>query len=150
MSSVVLLIFNVFAYAAFAVSVRHGLLSLLVTTDQTYLSLFITVLALGSGGYACLQASLKFIGQDVDNKHRNFIADCNQFAVLFGFLGTVIGIIIALHHIDPSKADTATGALDIIGGMIQGLYTTLYTTACGIVAYMWGYINYRLLGGDRE
>lgn len=67
--------------------------------------------------------------------------------VLLGLIGTVVGFIIALSGVDPTKADQVDAIAPMVSTMIAGLSTALYTTLVGAVLNLWLMMNYRLLAG---
>lgn len=60
-------------------------------------------------------------------------------APMLGFLGTVIGMIIAFH-----KMATAGGQIDV-EMLSQGIYTAMTTTVAGLVVGIMAYIGYNML-----
>lgn len=67
--------------------------------------------------------------------------------VLLGLIGTVIGFVIALSGVDPSKTGDATSIAPMVAQLISGMSVALYTTLVGAVLNMWLMANYHLLNG---
>ena len=65
--------------------------------------------------------------------------------VLLGLIGTVIGFIIALSGIDPSRVGNAESIAPMVAGMLQGMAVALYTTLAGSLLNIWLMLNFRLL-----
>ena len=65
--------------------------------------------------------------------------------VFLGLIGTVIGFIIALSGVDPTRATDADNVADMVATLISGMSVALNTTLVGAVLYVWLIINYRLL-----
>lgn len=65
--------------------------------------------------------------------------------VFLGLIGTVIGFIIALSGVDPSRAADADNVADMVATLISGMSVALNTTLVGAVLYVWLIVNYRLL-----
>ena len=58
---------------------------------------------------------------------------------MIGFLGTVIGMILAFHQMA-----AAGGNIDV-GMLSEGIYTAMVTTVAGLVVGIIAYIGYNLL-----
>lgn len=67
--------------------------------------------------------------------------------VFLGLIGTVIGFIIALSGVDPSRAADADNVADMVATLISGMSVALNTTLVGAVLYVWLIVDYRLLAG---
>lgn len=65
--------------------------------------------------------------------------------VFLGLIGTVIGFIIALSGVDPTRAADADNVADMVATLISGMSVALNTTLVGAVLYVWLIVNYRLL-----
>jgi hypothetical protein len=65
--------------------------------------------------------------------------------VFLGLIGTVIGFIIALSGVDPTRAADADNVADMVATLISGMSVALNTTLVGAVLYVWLIIDYRLL-----
>jgi len=73
----------------------------------------------------------------MDNKIAN-LATISGAAPMIGFLGTVIGMIIAFQKMD---RETTVSPADLAGG----IYTAMITTAAGLVVGIIAYISYNYL-----
>ncbi len=67
--------------------------------------------------------------------------------VLLGLVGTVLGFIIALSGVDPSRASDISAIAPMVSTLISGMSTALYTTLVGAVLNMWLMANHQLLAG---
>lgn len=67
--------------------------------------------------------------------------------VMLGLIGTVVGFIIALSGLDPQAAADINALPAMLGVMIAGMSTALYTTLVGGVLNLWLMVNVRLLEG---
>lgn len=65
--------------------------------------------------------------------------------VFLGLIGTVIGFIIALSGVDPTRAADADNVADMVATLISGMSVALNTTLVGAVLYVWLIVDYRLL-----
>lgn len=65
--------------------------------------------------------------------------------VFLGLIGTVIGFIIALSGVDPSKVGDAENIAPMVSALIAGMSTALVTTLVGGVLNIWIMANYQLL-----
>lgn len=65
--------------------------------------------------------------------------------VLLGLIGTVIGFIIALGGIDPSRVGNAEAIAPMVANLLQGMAVALYTTLAGSLLNIWLMLNFRLL-----
>lgn len=65
--------------------------------------------------------------------------------VFLGLIGTVIGFIIALSGVDPSRAADADNVADMVATLISGMSVALNTTLVGAVLHVWLIIDYRIL-----
>lgn len=57
--------------------------------------------------------------------------------VTLGLIGTVLGFIIALSGVDPSTAGDISKVPVMIGTLVEGMSTALYTTLLGAVLALW-------------
>ncbi|MBL4707395.1 MAG: MotA/TolQ/ExbB proton channel family protein [Flavobacteriales bacterium] len=67
------------------------------------------------------------------------LATISGAAPMIGFLGTVIGMILAFHQMA-----AAGGNIDV-GSLSEGIYTAMVTTVAGLVVGIMAYIGYNLL-----
>ncbi len=67
--------------------------------------------------------------------------------VFLGLIGTVIGFIIALSGVDPTRATDPEMVGGMISTLISGMSVALNTTLVGAVLYVWLIVNHRLLAG---
>lgn len=66
--------------------------------------------------------------------------------VTFGLVGTVVGFIMALGQIDPSKVSDLEYLKTMVGFLLDGMGTALYTTLVGALGAVWLSFNHRLIG----
>ena len=69
----------------------------------------------------------------------NLLATVSGAAPMIGFLGTVIGMIIAFHQMATSGGQAEMGQL------ASGIYTAMTTTVAGLVVGIIAYIGYNHL-----
>jgi biopolymer transport protein ExbB len=69
------------------------------------------------------------------------IATMSNIAPMLGFLGTVVGMIVAFHDMANSGNNLE------INDLASGIYTALITTASGLVVGIIGYVCYNVLVG---
>lgn len=153
---------NAAAVAALALAYLHGLMALVWAADVTYITSAIAVLALYGLGYACWRAVQ--IARDLNDdgafwtlppslaseagRLRYKIAPVMRTANLLvdlGLFGTVIGFIMALAGVDASEVSNPSAIGPMVGALMQGMGVALYTTAVGIVGYVWLRANYWML-----
>jgi hypothetical protein len=67
--------------------------------------------------------------------------------VLLGLVGTVVGFVLALGGVDPTKAADPAAIAPMVSTLIEGMSVALYTTLVGSVLNVWLMIDYRLLEG---
>jgi biopolymer transport protein ExbB len=72
-------------------------------------------------------------------KNINILATVAGAAPMIGFLGTVIGMILAFHQMASSGGQAEMGAL------ASGIYTAMTTTVAGLVVGIIAYIGYNHL-----
>ena len=65
--------------------------------------------------------------------------------VLLGLIGTVVGFIIALSGVDPTRAGDVRSIAPMVANLIDGMSVALFTTLVGAVLNVWLMLNYRLL-----
>lgn len=65
--------------------------------------------------------------------------------VFLGLIGTVIGFIIALSGVDPTKVSDAENIGPMVSALIGGMSTALVTTLVGSVLNIWLMANYQML-----
>ena len=65
--------------------------------------------------------------------------------VFLGLIGTVIGFIIALSGVDPTKVADAENIAPMVSALIGGMSTALVTTLVGSVLNIWLMANYQML-----
>ena len=65
--------------------------------------------------------------------------------VFLGLIGTVIGFIIALSGVDPTKVADAENIAPMVSALIGGMSTALVTTLVGSVLNLWIMANYQML-----
>lgn len=67
--------------------------------------------------------------------------------VLLGLIGTVVGFIIALSGVDPSRAGDVSTMAPMVARLIEGMSTALYTTLVGSILNIWLMASYQVLAG---
>jgi hypothetical protein len=95
----------------------------------------------GSERRRALEASLKI-------KLASRIAGVRQMAaslVFLGLIGTVVGFMIALSGVDPSRAGDVAAVTPMVATLIDGMGLALATTLVGAVLNLWLMANYRIL-----
>ena len=65
--------------------------------------------------------------------------------VFLGLIGTVIGFIMALSGVDPTKVADAENIAPMVSALISGMSTALVTTLVGGVLNIWIMANYQML-----
>ncbi len=65
--------------------------------------------------------------------------------VFLGLIGTVIGFIMALSGVDPTKVADAENITPMVSALIGGMSTALVTTLVGSVLNIWIMANYQML-----
>ncbi len=76
------------------------------------------------------------------------IAGVRQMAgslVFLGLIGTVIGFMVALSGVDPSRAGDVSAVTPMVATLIDGMGLALATTLVGAVLNLWLMVNYRIL-----
>lgn len=89
-----------------------------------------------------LQAVIENIGKlEISNLENNIanLATIAGGAPMLGFLGTVIGMIMAFYNISFSMGDVRIETLS------EGIYTAMITTAVGLVVGIFAYFTYNFL-----
>jgi len=74
-----------------------------------------------------------------------FIRHIANTLVLLGLVGTVVGFIMALAHVNGQSASDVTAIAGMVGSLIEGMGVALYTTLVGSVLNLWLAANYQLL-----
>jgi len=74
-----------------------------------------------------------------------FIRHIANTLVLLGLVGTVVGFIMALAHVNGQTAGDVTAIAGMVGSLIEGMGVALYTTLVGSVLNLWLAANYQLL-----
>lgn len=72
-------------------------------------------------------------------KHVSILATISGAGPMLGFLGTVIGMVIAFHEISTSAGQAEMGAL------AEGIYTAMTTTVAGLIVGIVAYVAYNHL-----
>ena len=72
-------------------------------------------------------------------KNVSILATIAGAAPMIGFLGTVIGMVIAFHELATSGGQAEMGLL------AEGIYTAMTTTVCGLIVGIIAYIGYNHL-----
>ncbi|MDT0651271.1 MotA/TolQ/ExbB proton channel family protein [Autumnicola edwardsiae] len=72
-------------------------------------------------------------------KNVSILATISGAAPMIGFLGTVIGMVIAFHELATSSGQAQMGAL------AEGIYTAMTTTVAGLIVGIIAYIGYNHL-----
>ena len=72
-------------------------------------------------------------------KNVSILATIDWAAPMIGFLGTVIGMVIAFHELATSSGQAQMGAL------AEGIYTAMTTTVAGLIVGIIAYIGYNHL-----
>ena len=74
-----------------------------------------------------------------------FIRHIANVLVLLGLVGTVVGFILALQHVNAENASDVNAIGGVVGTLIEGMGVALYTTLVGSVLNLWLAANYQLL-----
>lgn len=77
-------------------------------------------------------------------KNTSILAIIASVAPMFGFLGTVFGVITIFHDIS-TNADTIRDNIIPIGSISSGLYTKMISSAAGLIVGMLAYVTYNTL-----
>ncbi|MGM0635080.1 MAG: MotA/TolQ/ExbB proton channel family protein [Bacteroidota bacterium] len=72
-------------------------------------------------------------------KNVSILATIAGAAPMIGFLGTVIGMVLAFHELATSSGQAEMGSL------AEGIYTAMTTTVCGLIVGIIAYIGYNHL-----
>jgi hypothetical protein len=67
--------------------------------------------------------------------------------VVLGLIGTVVGFVVSLSGVDPSKASDVSSISPMVAELIRGMSIALYTTLVGAVLNLWLMVNYHMLHG---
>ncbi len=89
-----------------------------------------------------INSAIENVGRlEVYNLEKNvsILATVAGAAPMIGFLGTVIGMVLAFHQLS-----TSDGAPDM-GGLAEGIYTAMTTTVAGLIVGIVAYIGYNHL-----
>lgn len=124
--------------AAFATAALHGTLDPLLYADTTYLTQGILALAVGAVLHSWFAFHAALAGHYVRAKRA--IGISSQLAEILtglGLLGTVVGFVMALSHVDPGTASDVGRVAGMISGMVEGMGTALYTTIAGALGSLW-------------
>lgn len=68
--------------------------------------------------------------------------------IFLGLLGTVVGFVIALSGVDPAKVGDVEAIGPMVGALLDGMATALFTTLIGSIGYLWLSVNAWLLAGE--
>ena len=74
-----------------------------------------------------------------------FLRYASGALVSLGLVGTVIGFIIALSGVDPSRVGDASAIGPMVAKLIEGMGVALYTTLVGATLGVWTALNHRIL-----
>lgn len=128
---------NAVMFTAVFLAETKGAISLMVSSDISYLTIVIMtsyVIVSGYVGKLCyLSDKIKRGREREARKHLSKRAELGWFAAehffSLGLLGTVFGLCVATATNLNSEAQVS----DIVSGLKTGLNTAFYTTICGIV-----------------
>lgn len=112
---------------------RLGWIDLVLKSDQTYLSVFIFGMFVAGCAFTCWGKRL------IHAAHTGFDkADwIRRRLVVWGFVGTLVGFIIALSSVDPDQASNIEAIRPMIAQLISGMGTALFTTLVGLLTAEW-------------
>lgn len=117
------LILNTFGLGALTIAALNGWVARMFLADASYLCVVIA-LAFTAANVCVLFA-------------REWAAWLGQQLVLLGLIGTVLGFVLALGGIDASSAGDLNAVGRMIGALVQGMGTALWTTLAGAIGFLW-------------
>jgi hypothetical protein len=148
------ILINICAFALLGVAAWFGYIETALEADVTYMVEGIAAV-FAVGLVWCLRKIAHYSGRTgYGDLKRLELAVTNDLApiryiastlVLLGLIGTVIGFIIALSGVDPSRAADLDAVTPMVARLIEGMSTALYTTLVGAIFNIWLTINYHLL-----
>ena len=75
------------------------------------------------------------------------LVEAKAAEVVVGFVGTVIGFIVALSGVKPDLSASVDNVAPMVSTLINGMSIALYTTLIGAVLHVWLMTCYRMLSG---
>ena len=117
-------ILNLIGVALLVVAWHFGLLGMPYAADSTYMTHGIT--ALFGVGLLCAAFRHIYLAEWIAEK-----------LVFLGLVGTVVGFIMALAGVTAETAMDSSAIPAMIGGLVAGMGTALYTTLVGSIGYLW-------------
>lgn len=123
---------NATGFSLFAAAAVRGWALLPFVTDHTYLCDLIGLVFLMGlwSAYRGDWERVRWIG---------------GLLVMLGLIGTVVGFVMALSGVDPSRAGSVSSISPMVAALLRGMATALYTTLVGSVGYLWLSLNAYLL-----
>ena len=112
---------------------RLGYVDLVLKSDQTYLSVVIFFMFLVGCGFTWWGD--KIVHADATGFDK---ADwLRRRLVNFGFIGTMLGFIIALSGVDADSANSIEAIRPMVAQLISGMGVALFTTLVGLITAEW-------------
>jgi hypothetical protein len=150
------------AFIAIAIALAvQGHVSWLFTNDASYISYAITALFVVGWGWSAKEILVAssdlnhssthgprpaaLADADKDLGKIAWLSDISEYLVQLGFLGTLVGFVIALSGIDQDTVTTADGAQNAVAALMAGMSTAIGTTIIGAALALWHGCNMRLL-----
>lgn len=112
-----------------------GIIKTAISNDQLYIMPAIVIVSLV--GFLSYLFGRKGIGEW-----------CLDATVNLGFMGTLVGVWTAFSTLDVSQIGDINSIVAIVGSLISGIGTAIWTTLVGLYFYLWLGINYEVLGDD--
>lgn len=81
-------------------------------------------------------------------KRKGIAEWCLDATVNLGFMGTLVGVWTAFSALDASQIGDINSIVAIVGSLISGIGTAIWTTLVGLYFYLWLGINYEVLTDD--
>lgn len=150
------------AFIAIAVALTvEGYVAWLFANDSSYISYAITALFLVGWGWSAKEIVVASADLNLSDAHGPrkaaradadkdlgkiaWLSDISEYLVQLGFLGTLVGFVIALSGIDQDTVMTADGAQGAVAALMSGMSTAIGTTIIGASLALWHGCNMRLL-----
>ena len=150
------------AFIAVAIALAvEGHVTWLFQNDASYISYAITALFVVGWGWSAKE--ILVASSDLNHSDANgprpaaladadkdlgkiaWLSDISEYLVQLGFLGTLVGFVIALSGIDQDTVTTADGAQTAVAALMSGMSTAIGTTIIGASLALWHGCNMRLL-----
>ena len=168
------ILLNSFGLFLFLLSYMNGWVGLVMAADQSYISFgimlvfFMTLIFTGYVTYKINKDRTKDsplidqfnkvrLNRRVPNEDAkeilatkltnrlDYLREIAGLLVLAGFMGTVIGIIIAIGYIPPDLASNTSQAAVVLSALLNGMGIAFYTTLTGGISAGWLMINHFFL-----